>query len=193
MSGRLRVFVLPAALAIAACGEPTDGTPPGEPGAKAPAAAASLAVLPGSYSMEGTTVEVESGRQRKISGTVILSVEGSSYTATFALKTTYPTPDGPLPADVIGKGSGVVEGASLKGTAQTQLVMATVPGVDTGFAFVPRMVGPRIVSKSVGALAADGTLTIEVENEPAPGEVYPPTRTTLKGVRLAEGEAAPKS
>jgi hypothetical protein len=61
--------------------------------------------------------------------------------------------------------------------------MAAVPGVDTKFAFVPRIVGPRLVSTTVGQLAPDGTLKIEIDNEPAEGQDYAPTRTTLRGTR----------
>lgn len=42
--------------------------------------------------------------------------------------------------------TGEVENGKLRGTAQTQLVMATVPGVDTGFVLVPRDVGTRRAS-----------------------------------------------
>jgi hypothetical protein len=181
---RIVCFVLFATSASWACG--SEPEPAGEAAATAEVALADSSEITGSYEVEGTTVEIESGRSRRIEGTVILNAKGSTYTATFALKTTYPTPDGPLPADVIGEGSGEVKGGKLRGTSKTQLVMATVPGVDTGFAFVPRHVGPRIVSSSVGSVTKDGTLTIEVENEAAPGVVYPPTRTTLRGERIPD-------
>ncbi len=187
---RLVSLLMVAAFSAWACGsepEPmekmagTEAEAPQAAPAAAPAAKLDPSRVSGSYAVQGTTVEVQSGRKRRIDGTVILKADGARYTATFALKTTYPTPDGPLPADVIGEGSGELSGGKLRGTAKTQLVMATVPGVDTGFAFVPRHVGPRIVSSSVGTLDADGTLTIEVENKAEPGVEYPPTRTTLRG------------
>ncbi len=197
-----RTLPLLALLALVACGPEREvevATPAArtETGEAAPKIATTPAMDPsslaGSYAMEGTTTETQSKRTRKISGTVIIAMEGSNYTSTFSLKTTYPTPDGPLPADVIGKGSGVIEGNALRGTAHTQLVMATVPGVDTGFAFVPRFVGPRILSKSVGTLQDDSTLVIEVENEAEPGETYPPTRTTLRGKKLPDTRKFPTS
>ena len=86
---------------------------------------------------------------------------------------------------MIGKGEGQVEGRTLKGTAHTQLVMATVPGVDPGFAFIPRLVSTRIRSNTVATVAADGTVTIEIENQPESGEQYAPTRTTLRGTRVS--------
>ncbi len=150
--------------------------------------------LAGMYEVKGTTVEEGSGNKRQISGTIILSEEGSSYTATFNLKTQFPTPDGPVPADVIGKGEGSIAGGTLEGSAQMQIVMSSVPGIDTQFAFVPRFVGPRIVSESVAQLNPDGTISVEIRNQPGTGEEYIPTLTTLRGVRVSTaglGKSAP--
>ena len=123
-------------------------------------------------------------------GTVILADEGGHYTATFNLTTTYPGADQAMPAEVIGKGEGTIDGRTLMGSAHTQVVMATVPGVDPGFAFVPRMVSTRIESKTLTQIAADGGVSIEIENTPAPGESYAPTRTTLRGTRVSAGGIA---
>ena len=141
--------------------------------------------ISGMYNVEGVTTETESGHQRKLSGTIILAEEGTRYTATFSLATTYPGGDQSLPAEVIGKGEGSVEGRTLKGTNHTQLVVTTVPGVDPGFAFIPRMVSTRIVSTSVTRLAPDGSVEIELSNAPEPGEDYSPTRTVLSGKRIS--------
>ncbi len=56
----------------------------------------------------------------------------------------FPTPDGSRNTDVIGKGEGTVDGSTLKGTAETQLVMATVSGIDPKFPYLPRVIGARI-------------------------------------------------
>ncbi len=175
MMGRtLALVLLAASWGLAGCG---GGEP--ETAAKAP-----VATVSGTYKVEGTTIDKKSGAKRAISGTIILAQEGDRYTATFDLDTTYPTPDGNLPADVIGKGEGQIEGNVLKGTAQTQLVMGTVKGVDTAFAFVPRMVSARIRTTSVATLLPDGTIEVEIENQPAPGETqYKPTHTKLRGSR----------
>jgi hypothetical protein len=149
-----------------------------------PAAVAEVSIA-GVYKVKGLTVEKKSGNEREIAGTVTLAQEGDRYTASFELKTKYPTPDGPAQADVLGTGDGELEGRELRGVAETQLVMATVPGVDTAFAYIPRIVGPRLVSKTSGKLGKDGTLTIEIDNEPAEGEVYDPTHTTLRGTRIS--------
>jgi hypothetical protein len=179
-------LVFAIVLGLVACG-------PGPEVEAPPQAAQQPASIAGSYEMEGMTVEKESGAKRKISGTIVMAQEGSQYTASFHLTTTYPTGDGPLPADVIGSSEGTIEGSKLEGSARTQLMMATVPGVDPQFAFVPRWVGPRLVSKASGQIAADGTLTLETENEPAEGEQYPPTRTTLRGKRLPPEATPPQA
>jgi hypothetical protein len=144
-----------------------------------------LTPISGMYEVRGVTVAVESGHKRDIAGTIILTEKGEQYTATFQLATTYPGAEEALPAEVIGNGEGTIEGRTLRGSAQTQLVMATVPGVDPGFAYIPRMVSTRLVSSTVATIAADGNLSIEIRNEPAEGEDYSPTRTTLRGSRVS--------
>lgn len=141
----------------------------------------------GMYEVTGVTVARESGHRREIAGTVILATEGETYTATFNLNTTYPGADQALPAEVIGKGEGTIEGRTLNGRAETQLVMATVPGIDPGFAFVPRMVSTRVASNTTATVSPDGFVSIEIENEAAPGSEYTPTRTTLHGSRVSSG------
>ena len=141
--------------------------------------------IAGMYEVTGLTVERESGHKREIAGTMILATNGDTYTATFNLNTTYPGADQALPAEVIGKGEGKIEGRTLRGRAETQLVMATVPGIDPGFAYVPRMVSARIASNTTATVAVDGTLSIEIENEPDAGSEYAPTRTTLHGSRVS--------
>jgi hypothetical protein len=82
---------------------------------------------------------------------------------------------------VIGKGSGTIEGRTLRGSAETQLVISTIPGIDPGFAYIPRTTTTRLVSESLTTLTADGSVLILIENSAAPGEFYAPTRTTLQG------------
>ncbi len=146
----------------------------------------SAAALPisGRYDVDGVTIEVDSGAQREISGTIILSQQGDRYTASFDLDTMFPTQEGVLQAEVIGRGSGSVEGRTLTGEAQTQVVISSVPGVDPGFAFVPRTTTTRIVSRSVATISDDGSVEMLIENDPAPGETYAKTRTTLKGSKV---------
>ena len=143
--------------------------------------------ISGRYELTGSTVTKATGERREIAGTLIVatSEDGTSYTATFDLTTTYPGADQALPAEVIGKGEGTIEGRTLRGTSETQLVMATVPGVDPGFAYIPRIVSTRIASSSIATVARDGTVNIEIRNLPTEGVEYSPTRTTLRGSRVS--------
>ncbi len=176
----LVAFAAALPLALAACGSepgaPTEGAPP-------EAASAPISVS-GTYEVTGETVEKESGRSRQLSGLVILAQEGDDYTSTFELETLYPTSDGPTEAQLIGSGKGRVEGATLTGSAETQILFSEVPGVDAGFAFLPRSYGPRIVSRSTATVKPDGRVEIEIETSGAVGERYAPTHTTLRGRRM---------
>jgi hypothetical protein len=177
-------LLLAFAIAALACG--------GEPEASAPEAGSTEpASIGGRWEVEGETVET--GREehkRGISGTVILDQEGARYTSTFTMSTMFPTPDGAaLETDVIGEGEGAVEGNQITGEARTQLVVAGVPGVDPDFAFVPRTTSTRIVSTVEGGVQPDGTIVLHIQSKGEPGEDYRPTRTTLRGKRIASAAA----
>jgi len=174
---RLPLTILCSALLLSAACERTPGAT-GED-----SAAAEVAPIAGMYEVAGNTIDIESGAKREISGSVILAEEGSSYTATFHLTTVFEGAEGVLPAEVIGKGSGTIEDRTLRGTAETQLVISSVPGIDPGFAFIPRTTTTRLESKSLTTIAADGTVVIEIGNKGAAGEAYNPSRTTLRGIR----------
>ncbi len=162
---------------LAACERATDvAAPPPSTAAGSPEL-----VLSGMWNVEGVTIETASGKTRQIAGTIILAQEGDRYTSTFDLDTTLPSEGGPVHANVIGEGDGSVAGRTLSGTTHTQIIISGAPNVDPGFAYVPRSVGTRIISKTKAILAEDGTIAIEIESEPAPGETYASTRTTLKG------------
>jgi len=142
--------------------------------------------IPGMYHVDGATVDKASGERREISGTVILAVDGDNYTATFHLATSFPgSGTEPVAAEVIGSGEGKVEGRTLKGTARTQIVVSSVPGVDPSFAFIPRQVSTRLISDSVTTIARNGAVVIRTESRGEEGEHYSPTMTTLKGLRIA--------
>lgn len=145
----------------------------------------------GHYEVTGVTVETGSGAQRPLQGIIVLTQEGDRYAARFELTTPYGG-SGAAAAEVIGTGEGHVVDRRLEGRVQTQLVLAQVPGVDVGFAFVPREVGPRIVSTSEAEVFPDGTIRIELQNRPASEEEdYAPTQTTLVGYRVAESPLRP--
>jgi hypothetical protein len=192
LSARSAVRVFPFLALVVAFGLPVSGcgAEPGEP----PDVAAPVPPSPiaGVYDVKGVTRPLRgAGEERRIAGTVILKQTGDAYSATFELDTTFPGVSDPVQADVIGKGEGSIEGRTLRGTTHTQLVVSTVPGIDTGFAFVPRIVGARIVSTSVTEIHPDGSVVIELENQPEEGEEdYRPTHTRLTGRRVGDSGAA---
>ena len=186
MATRIPLSILSAALLlIAACERSPEsgGTPD---------VAAEATPIAGMYEVKGATVDSASGSKREISGTVILAEEGENYTATFHLATVFEGTEGVLPAEVIGKGAGIIEGRELTGEAETQLVISSIPGIDPAFAFIPRTTTTRLLSKSLTTIAADGSVAIEISNTPAKGESYSPTRTTLRGRRVAPARVAGK-
>lgn len=138
----------------------------------------------GTYDVSGWTVDQRTGDTRVIRGHVVLTRKGDGWAAAAELETEYPSHGGPVRTDVIGRGDGTAQGDALSGTAHTQLVIQTVPGVDTQFAFIPRVVGPRLVSDWTARLERDGTLAVELTNRGEEGEEYSPTKTTLKGRRV---------
>jgi len=137
----------------------------------------------GYYEVEGTTTVLATGDERAISGSMIVAQDGDEYTATFHLSTSFATADGNLRAEVIGSGHGAVEASQMLGTAETQILTAAFPGVDTKFPFLAQRYGPKILSKSVATLKPDGAMTIEIESVAAEGEDYAATRTALTGHR----------
>jgi hypothetical protein len=141
--------------------------------------------LSGSYRVSGSTVDQVTGAERSVSGTVIVIAEGDTYTSSFDLSTTLHADGAPQRAELVGRGDGRIEGRKLTGTAQTQLIVALVPGVDAGFGLLPRMATTRIINRSDALIAPDGSVTIEIASEPAEGEEYTPTRTTLRGRRTS--------
>jgi hypothetical protein len=159
-------------------------SPAAEPAESVPAAAVGDDPFSGTWDVKGITVDQKSGDTRVIEGHVVLTRKNDHWSASAELKTDFPTQGGPLHTDVIGKGEGRLAAGGLEGKAHTQLVIQTVPGVDTDFAFVPRNVGPRIQSDWKAQIRPDGTLVVELTNSPEKGETYSPTKTTLKGKRV---------
>ena len=164
---------------LAACGE-GEGAPP--PPAPVPAQVTPLA---GAYEVAGTTVDKTTGSERGLSGRLVVSTEGDTYGVVFDLTTTLVGSGEPQRAQLIGHGDGTIDARTLTGTAETQLIVALVPGVDAGFGMMPHGVSTRISNRSLATIAPDGSVEIEIESDPAPGETqYAPTRTTLRGRRL---------
>jgi hypothetical protein len=151
-----------------------------EPGrdALAPGAAS------GHYHVSGETVDRATGARRVISGSITVHHRGDAYSASFDLRTVLPgAHDPPLEAQVVGTGNGKVAGRTLRGKADTQMLTG-LPGPDSRSVSSPRRLSARIRSRSVAEIAPDGSISIEIENEPARGDAYQPTHTVLKGERI---------
>ena len=178
-----RFFALAAAALLLSPGCGSEAPESDEP---APSVGAAPAAFNGTFRVSGRTVEVETGQGRDIEGIVVIVQEGDAYSANYELETLFPTPEGPTEAQVVGTGQGGIEGGELRGTADTQIIMAQVPGVSADFGFLPRHYGPRITSNSTTRLNDDGSLTIEIESRAAEGEKdYRATRTTVRGTRIS--------
>jgi len=147
----------------------------------------------GTYEVKGMTTDLASGDTRRIEGYVVLTRQADHWNAKADLSTDFPTQAGAVHTDVIGNGEGTRAGDGLDGTAHTQLIIGMVPGVDAGFAMVPRQVGPRIVSMWKAHREKDGSLAIELANSPEKGEHYSPTKTTLRGTRVESPPAADRN
>ncbi len=173
----LALPLLLSLLLLPACGDSQVSAPPPDAGP---------ATIAGTYRVEGLTTVIGTDLSRELSGTVVLAQEGGTYTASFELETDYPGPDGALPAEVVGTGEGSVDGSTLVGTAQTQIVASRVPGLDPGFTLVPATFGVRILSTAMGTVKDDGRIEFQLENRGAEGEEYIPTRTTVTGARIAD-------
>ena len=152
--------------------------------ATSPEVAAGPVVIPGTYDVSGTTVESGTGSQRSLEGTITLHSDGDTYTASFNLSTRMTSAGESTRAELVGTGSGSIQGDTLVGSAETQVILALVPGVDPGFALLPRGGTTRIMNSSRAVVSPDGTVKIQIESEGAPGSDYTPTRTTLTGKRV---------
>lgn len=175
-----------ASLLALACSapDPSERTSAGAEAGDAPYA--------GLYQVSGYTTVRRSGQQRRIRGTVIIAASAAGvsdpYTATFDLETEFETPDGPIQADVIGTARAAEQAQNLAGSAEMRILMASIPGLDPSFPWIPGRLGPRVVSKfTMERAPKDGGFRIEIETEAAPGQSYDPTRTTLRARRQAGG------
>lgn len=177
-SGLARTWLLAVSAALPlACGEADE-----KPVSAAPVAPEPLSGL---YEVSGTTVDKATGAERKIAGTVIVDVEGEAYTTTFDLATNVVIMGDTRSAELVGKGEGKVADRTLDGSAQTQLIVALVPGVDANFGMLPRHATARIVNTSHAVISPDGAVRIDIDSEAAPGSDYAPTHTQLRGKRIA--------
>lgn len=170
--------------ALFGCGEPASRAP------DLPGVDAGPLVISGTYDVSGRTVDVATGAARSVSGTVIVvaSEDGRTYDTSFQLTTTLRRDGDPQQAELVGTGEGTIDGGTLEGSAETQLIVALVPGVDADFGLMPRAATTRIANRSRAVVAPDGSVEIHIESEALPGEeeagAYGPTHTTLRGRRV---------
>jgi len=166
-------------------------TPAGAPAAQRPAPPIPEPELPkyaGLYDVKGTTTEIETGNSRSVFGKLIIAQPGNTFTSTFDMQTMVVTPDGPLSAELIGSGTGLIgEGGVLVGVAESQLVSASSPGFHPRYPFGPGRVGPRVNSTFTMKPEPTGDYMIEIETVPAPGVEWVVTRTVLKARRARLG------
>lgn len=148
----------------------------------------------GVFEVDGFTVVRRSEERRPIAGTVIIAHrEGPvAHVATFSLETELSGPDGSIEAEVFGSAEAERSADELHGTAETQLLLASVPGIDASFPFIPGRLGPKIVSSFQMTPDPEeaGSFRIEIENEAAEGQAYQRTRTTLRARRTAASPEA---
>jgi hypothetical protein len=140
--------------------------------------------ISGRYDLKGVTSAPGTDDEREIAGSMILTQEGEAYSASYEFKTLFPGENRPVVSNKIVVVQGRLDGRKIYGLASTQVVVSTVPGVDPGFAFIPRSVTTRIVSESVGLLSPDGSITVDIVNRAAPGEIYLSTRSRMSGKRV---------
>jgi hypothetical protein len=141
----------------------------------------------GVYRVHGTKIEVGGDRAREIKGIVVLRKAGTEFHTSFDLATSVPseTEGAELSIEVIGQGIGALEpDGSLRGDATTQLLRASVPGVDARFPFLPRSVGPQVASVTEVWGLPDGRISIRIQSLTGPAEAESAIRTTLIGQRV---------
>lgn len=191
MSEFRRVVLAVLAVCAAACG-PSSGSAPSVDAAPPPHALLDGALVSGRYAVEGITVQAVSGRQREISGTMQLDVDGALYEVSFDLETTAPVSTGPVPVIVRGTGRGFVVGETLVGTTQERMTLVPPDGGLDALdlrAELPVGAGIEIVSRSRASFEDDGRFEIVLDNYPAKDPRYEPSMTVLSG-RLAKASPA---
>jgi hypothetical protein len=140
--------------------------------------------ISGRYDLSGVTSTPGTDQSRRIGGSMVIRQMGDAYTASYEFETLFPGENKPVEAHIIGVGEGQLDGLKMLGTARTQIVVSTVPGVDPAFAFIPRGVTTRIVSESVGLVSPDGSISVDIISRAAEGETYTSTRTRMTGIRI---------
>ena len=144
----------------------------------------------GIWEIEGTTRVEATGDIRQARGRVVLARDDSGYTTTFNLKTNLPTPEGSRNVDITGSGTGSLEGEVLRGTSESQWLMAAIPGLDPQFAFIPGRLGPRIISEfEMRPIPGSDDYQVDLSTvgiAGKAGEGYSPTVSSFRARRVGD-------
>ncbi len=158
-----------------------------EDSARSPAAEAEAPYVGGRYQVHGTIAIEGTGERRAIGGMWIIDQQGDAYRSTYSLVTRVRNEEGALVrADVIGRGEGRVQPGRFDGTAESQLILATVGGAYGATPYVPRRYGPILRQATRGTIDAEGDLRVELEYEPVPGGPKERSRVVLRGQLVSE-------
>lgn len=154
----------------------------------------SVPLFEGVYRVSGTTIEPQADSAREIKGIIVLQrAEEGGYRTSFDLTTSVPseTPEADVSIAIIGQGNGTVNrDGVLSGDARTQLMRASIPGVDARFPFLPRAVAPQSASLTQVRMLSDGRIEVEMQSVVAEGSLDSTTRTSLIGFRIGASVAS---
>lgn len=138
----------------------------------------------GRYQVHGTISVKDTGENRAIGGTLILDQRGPEFRTTYQLRTRVRTKDGLVRADVIGRGDGKVEGDKISGTAESQLITATVSGAHGATPYLPRLIGPILRQDASGSVDEHGVIRFELDYTPVEGGPTETSHIVLYGERV---------
>ncbi len=178
-----RVGLAALAVLVSGCG------PAGTEGGRDVAARGSMSLVDaaaasGVYEVRGVTVQSLTGRQRAIAGVLNLGVEGERYRVSFELDTTAPEVGSEASVRVRGDGRGFIVGRIFSGT--TEQWMSLKGPAAARDRPLPPGVGLKLVSSSQASFDDAGVFQILLQNQPAPGQRYTPSITTLAGRRVRD-------
>ncbi len=117
--------------------------------------------LSGLYYVQGRAVDSETGQSRIAAGTITIQERERGWVSRFEVEMGFDREGGTVSAEVVGTGSGQVDGSMLRGSSTQQLITASVPGVSTRFSMIPRNVGAQIESETTAWIGPDGSIAIE--------------------------------
>jgi hypothetical protein len=152
-----------------------------------PVEAAATPYVGGRYQVHGTITIQDTGERRAIGGMWIIDQQGDEYRSTYSLVTRIRNVDGDLVrADVIGRGEGRVQAGRFDGTAESQLILASVGGAYGATPYLPRRYGPILRQATRGTIGEEGELRVELDYEPVEGGPRERSHVVLRGQLVSE-------